>query len=1026
MNRKNRITAMFIALVVAVSVTAFAAPAAAQSVDNIDPTLSDENGDGLDDRVSIDVTVSNVGSGVTNVTLGESNFDVDVSPTDTGQDDFVTLYDTDGDGTDEKVQFVNITSGSGTDATYTVVADLSGQSDSDTGSVDVELGGGTASSATYTVVGGSTPPPSTTPSEIRKTQDSTDNANGNPGGTIDLANNPTVYQGEDDVHWVNSAGSVPNTLTGDENSGAEGQQLDLVGTIPQNQETGVYGGGRVTVSTPRIVSMDVDNEQGQGVAGSEVQEGTNLYVSTTWNYDSAEDVELSVMDSTGTEVTGEALATGQSDTRSGGAVNDNLGNRWEINTGDLEAGEYTIEVAGVDSLDFGDATRTATISITSQEDPYLELEEDSATQGERVDYTVRASDAGLYHAVAIDEDDLRDSVDTSAGSNDPLGVFRNVGDTLDIRRVDGYVVAMVEVDDSTGVATGRIDTQDLDDTSVDVYLYESTVAANDYSTSSAAIDAAYHDLTDGTIDLATDDEDDKTLNVEEAQVTIDNPGATYVIGSEVNLNGTASQGLDEVAVYVRDEGDWQRVLTDTVESDGTWEEEDVALDARSDILSISGTYRIGIIDKQDTSRAAVTDDDGETDSTNFHNGYARTLDTSDFNQGTSSQRSIRVLEPSFQYTIHPVGGSVAEEDGEIRVTGEAVGADEVVVGFVGDKGDAAAYTVSVDDDYTFEEDLELTTTSGHPADEPIRQGTVVAFGVVNGRDDEFGDGTAMGRPTETPRQFAGLVPGFDNDVSRARGGPTRTSGQIIELLRAESVDETGSDDLGYPSSFRYTDGSTSINDVVPTSHSNVTGVVPIEVGETMMVRGTTNLQPDDNTISVEAVSGSSMNEMPVETTDMWKMESGVWSVTIDTTGLEPGTYEIESDDGDSTDTVMVEIVAEGERNDAMLSDKPTLADRVSQLQSNVEELQTENEELSTQVDELETQNEELNTQLEDAQSENEELSTQVDELEQENSDLQSQLEEAESGGQGQPGFGVAATLIALIGAGLIALRRKNE
>ncbi|XGI82703.1 HVO_2072 family ArtA-dependent S-layer glycoprotein [Halorutilales archaeon Cl-col2-1] len=1009
MNRKNRITAMFIALVVAVSVTAFAAPAAAQSVDNIDPTLSDQDGDGLDDRVSIDVTVSNVGSGATNVTLGESNFDVDVSPTDTGQDDFVTLYDTDGDGTDEKVQFVNITSGSGTDATYTVVADLSGQSDSDTGSVDVELGGGTASSATYTVVGGSTPP--TTPSEIRKTQDSTDNANGNPGGTIDLANNPTVYQGEDDVHWVNSAGSVPNTLTGDENSGAEGQQLDLVGTIPQNQETGVYGGGRVTVSTPRIVSMDVDNEQGQGVAGSEVQEGTNLYVSTTWNYDSAEDVELSVMDSTGTEVTGEALATGQSDTRSGGTVNDNLGNRWEINTGDLEAGEYTIEVAGVDSLDFGDATRTATISITSQEDPYLELEEDSATQGERVDYTVRASDAGLYHAVAIDEDDLRDSVDTSAGSNDPLGVFRNVGDTLDIRRVDGYVVAMVEVDDSTGVATGRIDTQDLDDTSVDVYLYESTVAANDYSTSSAAINAAYHDLTDGTIDLATDDEDDKTLNVEEAQVTIDNPGATYVIGSEVDLNGTASQGLDDVAVYVRDEGDWQRVLTDTVESDGTWEEEDVALDARSDILSISGTYRIGIIDKQDTSRAAVTDDDGTTDSTGFvtegGTDYATELDTSDFNQGTSNQRSIRTVEPSLSATFHTVNGQVAT-DSAIDITGEALGTEAVAVVMVDERGNVYADDISTDSDYEIEEE-----DWGDFGD--ISQGDVTIFAVAPGRDGEYGDSVAGD---------AGAL-AYDITKNIGLGLANKNHDQVLDILLSKTTEDTGSDDLIVTDSFRYTDSSTSINDVVPSSHSNITGIVPIEAGETMMVRGTTNLRPDDNTISVESVSGPSMNEMPVQTTDEWSMESGVWSVSVDTTGLEPGTYEIEADDGDNTDVVTVEIVAEGERNDAMLSDKPTLADRVSQLQSNVEELQTENEELSTQVDELETQNEELNTQLEDAQSENENLSSQVDTLEQENSDLQSQLEEAESGGQGQPGFGVAATLIALIGAGLIALRRKE-
>jgi hypothetical protein len=118
------------------------------SVDGIRTTLTDESGDGLDDRVHADVTVSDVGTGQTIVELGETNFDVDVSPTDTGQAQFVTPQDTDGDGTNEAVEFVGVGTVS---TTYTVVADLSNQADGDTGTVDVELGGGATSSNIFTI-----------------------------------------------------------------------------------------------------------------------------------------------------------------------------------------------------------------------------------------------------------------------------------------------------------------------------------------------------------------------------------------------------------------------------------------------------------------------------------------------------------------------------------------------------------------------------------------------------------------------------------------------------------------------------------------------------------------------------------------------------------------------------------------------------------------------------------------------------------------------------------------------------------
>jgi PKD repeat protein len=123
-------------------------PSSSGTIDNIQTSLPDTDGDDLPDQVQVDVTVSDVGTGQTTVELGESDFDVDVSPTNTGQAQFVTPQDTDGDGTNEAVEFVGLGSVS---TTYTVVADLSNQADGDTGTVTVELGGGATSSTTYTV-----------------------------------------------------------------------------------------------------------------------------------------------------------------------------------------------------------------------------------------------------------------------------------------------------------------------------------------------------------------------------------------------------------------------------------------------------------------------------------------------------------------------------------------------------------------------------------------------------------------------------------------------------------------------------------------------------------------------------------------------------------------------------------------------------------------------------------------------------------------------------------------------------------
>jgi hypothetical protein len=123
------------------------------------------------------------------------------------------------------------------------------------------------------------------------------------------------------------------------------------------------------------------------------------------------------------------------------------------------------------------------------------------------------------------------------------------------------------------------------------------------------------------------------------------------------------------------------------------------------------------------------------------------------------------------------------------------------------------------------------------------------------------------------------------------------------------VQEPGLEDAR---TFRFTDGAINIETVAPDSENVTRGEIQtIEVGETMFVQGITNRKPDDNTITVEVIDGQSVDQFDADSTDAWPL-TGVWSVTLSTDGVEPGTYTLEADDGDNTDTVTVEVVAAGE------------------------------------------------------------------------------------------------------------------
>lgn len=781
---------------------------------------------------------------------------------------------------------------------------------------------------------------------------------------------PVVFRGEDDIKFVNRQETQdvdPSSLIG-VSGDAEGQPLEI--PIPQDQELGQYtvdsarNAAGVVVQQPRVTDLEVFNQRGVDVEGASVQEDETLLVRGEWNFRQAEDLSIEVRDGNGNEVTGDVLAPedalseqqterltgayaefpdkvsppGQRGTGTGLEYLQGIGQfepgqlentsvdaaYWALDFGDQDAGDYTITVEGWDNLDFGPASRTTSISLTTENDVTLDVQDDEATRGQTTPFTIRGSSAGAMHVLTVEDDDFRnDNVDER--------VFRDVEDTVERGSVDAnddgeadFAYAVVEIDEDTGLGEGQIDTTYLDDTNVEVNLYDA----------------------DQNLDAATEEfdnpEDDFTLSVQQGELTIDQPAGTYIAGQEVDVLGTAAQGTDDVAIYAREQGDWELLDVNedgeldegdlvNVDADGEWEQRDVVLSRASDILSIPGRYRFGVVEAEDVAE---------------NGSVAETLTTSEFSSATSEQTSIVVTEPGLgavanrtgnqsavgglpsmasgvQYDLQGVSlqqgnnttaqqadddlaetrpllylsynGQVATEDGTVDVLGTAPGLDDVLLVMIDTRGRVATERVTVDDNDVFEEDdVPLVTNDGRE----LAEGEVVAMVFGIGRDTVVGDGVLPGQDSADLAALEDYVQSFGTGLTQA---------QVTERILDETVGDPGSDDLFVRDEFRYTDGSTTIEHVHAQGAEMRTGVQPVSPGDTMVVRGLTNRKPDDNTIAVEALEGPSADALPVESVDQWGT-NGVWRVAVEVPeDAEPGLYTIEADDGENTDSVLVRI-----------------------------------------------------------------------------------------------------------------------
>ena len=759
----------------------------------------------------------------------------------------------------------------------------------------------------------------------------------------------TLYQGEQDTNLINFQS---DTLVGVPDQGAEGETLDINQTIPLNQETGVYQdpatGQQITIQEPRISRLEMVNQNGQRIDdGGELKEDEFIIVRADVNFLGSERARMSLLSpNTGSRITdgllsrqeaidrfpdradfirnfvpaGKAELEGEDGTVHSIANPANSARDTVYLIQDLsevdKAGAYEYEVVSDENEPFGDLSqnglrRTVGFNLVSSDEPQISFTQGNGTavQGEFISYQVERSSAGNHHAVSIAAEDLRNRPSGEVRINQVTPVFRQFDDggftrgvLLDDGRailedgrvyengqlvtetgpstVDGSsireVFTTVEVD-TGGLGINQLETGRLDDTSVDVNLFDAFASA----------EAAVQDYEneDGGNEI-----EEITLTVGEGTegLTIQSPGAEYTAGDDIDVEGTANPAIDFVSLYARDQGDWELISPSLesvpVDADGTWDEPDVVLSQESRILRVPGNYRIGLIDSED----ADLDGDGTVESQ---------LSTSEFSQGTSYQRGIRVTGQELTANLETYGGQVAVEDGTVNVNGIAEGAEEVLIVFMDDQGNVVVERDTVDDNDEFEdEDVPLSDQTGELSEGPVR-----AFVISPARDNVYGK---SGEGPDSTQEFISFV----NDLEQ-RG---LTQEQIISLIRDESVDDQGSDDILVEFDFQLTDADTTITDIYPSDMEDGSGIMELEPGEEFVIQGTTNLRPDDNTIVVEVIEGASANMFEVAVADDWNT-SGQWSATLAVPAdAETGTYVIRADDGETITSVNVEVVDQRE------------------------------------------------------------------------------------------------------------------
>jgi major cell surface glycoprotein (TIGR04216 family) len=421
------------------------------------------------------------------------------------------------------------------------------------------------------------------------------------------------------------------------------------------------------------------------------------------------------------------------------------------------------------------------------------------------------------------------------------GVLTTDGDRVnDSARLDAPVArvyARVVVDDDGGSATARVDTDDLRETDVPVSLARRPSEA----------------------DTAAELDDDE-FEVREATASVEAPD-TYVVGTEAAVSGSATEGVEDVAVYVAHHNPETFRLVDfeadagtngTADASGGGFDREAVLSAGdapgNRLLSYPGTYTLGVV--------PVGALEGDTAPETLPAGAI----------GPDARHTVTVEPGALSLSVESVGGEVATTDGTLDVSGTATGHDRVAVVLLGARGTVAYHVLEVGSDGNFS--VDSTPIDG------FAQGPLAVYALGVGRDDRLGDGR-LG----------------DDDATLA---------QMQSSLLSETRDDAGSDD---PLVGRRVDLSAPTVTIDNVTSAAADGAPT--AGQRLVVAGRTNVDASDDWIEIQ-VRGRPEVDAVVE-----RWNGSRWRATLDTTGLSPGDYTLVTEVEDSRTTRSLTLVAPG-------------------------------------------------------------------------------------------------------------------
>ncbi|WP_302082937.1 surface glycoprotein [Salinibaculum rarum] len=591
--------------------------------------------------------------------------------------------------------------------------------------------------------------------------------------------------------------------------------------------TGTYNasGGSATdiaVVDPKVTSVDVNTKLAE--AGADVTDGRfvsdTLYLSPEYNFNQVDKVKLTIENSDGVDITRDII---DPDSGNSSYVHVNSGDVFLTKSNEdvyldfsgEPNGDYTITVEADDL----NATGVSTVTKGDTEST-LSLAQQSVTAGERVTTTVTGSPGATPH-VRIDQSAAADSYSNNAAAD----FFRNTGPVTDLNNSTSasgsdYYYANISLGDD-GQATFAVKTGNL--STDETHTYE---------------------LVNSPRGTAQDDAD---LTVNAPTVTVDSSPSTVATGASFEITGTAPQS-DKVVAMAKIDNTWYKINNDGANGnpaivDGNQEFE-LALLANNNI-SLAGTYRIGIADRAEAQAQGDGIGDGVMSETDWGNVNVKTT------------TSVTVEEGSLSASLSS-GTLAVDTTDKLTVNGTALGQGKQIERIIiGPRGNFYNKTLSVSNDNTFSEDF------GDASPSLNNRGSYSLYLIGYGANSQLDDG--------------GTLNNLDNG---------NTYQQNVEIVE-EALTTAGSDDMVRDFTFSGASAQLSLDDV---------GTVP--AGE-IEVSGTSNRE-DETTVFIEVVNTENSNIIASTEAEV-DGKSSSFSTTLDLSGVESGEYELRADDTSTSD-----------------------------------------------------------------------------------------------------------------------------